>query len=69
MKKLTCHCGAVEAEIKIQDNFGLADQFYEIHILSNYLMIVLISIHILAVMVHKIFFNDNYYHFGFYSHL
>ena len=46
-------------EIKIQDNFGLADQFYEIHILSNYLMIVLISIHILAVIVHKIFFNDN----------
>ena len=46
-------------EIKIQDNFGLADQFYEIHILSNYFMIALISIHILAVIVHKIFFNDN----------
>ena len=46
-------------EIKIQDNFELADQFYEIHILSNYFMIVLITIHILAVIVHKIFFNDN----------
>jgi len=46
-------------EIKIQDNFELADQFYEIHILSNYFIIVLISIHILAVIVHKIFFNDN----------
>ena len=46
-------------QIKIQDNFGLADQFYEIHIFSNYLMIVLISIHILAVIVHKIFFNHN----------
>ena len=44
-------------EIKIQDNFGLADQFYEIHILSNYFMIALISIHILAVIVHKIFFS------------
>ena len=46
-------------EIQINENFDLADQFYEIHILSNYLMIVLISIHILAVIVHKIFFNDN----------
>ena len=46
-------------EIKIQDNFELADQFYEIHILSNYFMIALIAIHILAVIVHKIFFNDN----------
>ena len=45
--------------IKIQDNFELADQFYEIHILSNYFMIVLIAIHILAVIVHKIFFNDS----------
>ena len=46
-------------EIKIQDNFELADQFYEIHILSNYFMIALITIHMLAVIVHKIFFNDN----------
>ena len=42
-------------EIKVHDNFELADQFYEIHILSNYLMIALIAIHILAVIVHKIF--------------
>ena len=46
-------------EIKIQDNFELADQFYEIHILSNYFMIALVTIHILAVIVHKVFFNDN----------
>jgi len=46
-------------EIKIHDNFELADQFYEIHILSNYLMIALIAIHILAVIVHKFFFNDS----------
>ena len=46
-------------EIKIKDNFELAEQFYDIHIFSNYLMIGLITLHILAVIVHKIFFNDN----------
>jgi cytochrome b561 len=46
-------------EIQISENFELADQFYEIHIFSNYFMIALITIHILAVIVHKIFFNDN----------
>ena len=46
-------------KIKINDNFELADQFYEIHVISNYLLIVLIAVHILAVITHKIFFNDN----------
>jgi len=46
-------------KIKIQDNFQLADFFYDIHIISNYILIALISIHILAVIVHKLFFNDN----------
>ena len=46
-------------KIKIQDNFELADFFYDIHIISNYILIALISIHILAVIVHKLFFNDN----------
>ncbi len=46
-------------KIKIQDNFDLADQFYELHILSSYLIIILIATHILAVIVHKLFFNDN----------
>jgi len=46
-------------EIRIQDNFELADQFYEIHILSNYFIIALISVHILAIIIHKFFFNDN----------
>ena len=46
-------------EIKIQDNFELADQFYNIHILSNYAIIALISIHIFAVIIHKLFFNEN----------
>ena len=45
--------------VKIQDNFELAEIFYNIHIISNYLLITLIIIHILAVIVHKVFFNDN----------
>ena len=46
-------------EIKIQDNFELADQFYNIHIFSNYVIIALIALHISAVTIHKIFFNEN----------
>ncbi len=46
-------------EIQINENFDLADQFYEIHIFSNYILIGLIVIHITAVIIHKIFFGDN----------
>ena len=46
-------------KIIIQDNFELADFFYDIHIFSNYLIIILITIHIMAVIIHKFFFNDN----------
>ena len=46
-------------EIKIKDNFELADQFYNIHIYSNYLIIALISVHILAVITHKLLFKEN----------
>ena len=46
-------------EIKIKDNFELADQFYNIHIYSNYTIIALISLHILAVIAHKLLFKDN----------
>ena len=46
-------------EIKIVENFEVADFFYDIHIYSNYLLIILIVIHILAVIVHKLFFGDN----------
>ena len=46
-------------EIKIQDNFVLADQFYNIHIFSNYTIIALIALHIFAVIIHKLFFNEN----------
>ena len=46
-------------EITIQDNFELADQFYNIHIFSNYTLISLIALHISAVIIHKLFFNEN----------
>ena len=46
-------------KIKIQDNFQLGELFYDVHIFSNYLLIILITIHLVAVIVHKLFFNDN----------
>ena len=46
-------------KIKIQENFELTELFYDIHVFSNYLMIALIIIHIMAVIIHKLFFNDN----------
>ena len=46
-------------KIKIEDNFELADQFYNIHILSNYALISLIALHISAVIIHKLFFKEN----------
>ena len=45
--------------LEIQDNFNLAEIFYEIHILGNYTLIVLISLHISAVIIHKILFKEN----------
>jgi cytochrome b561 len=41
-----------------KDNFQLADLFYEVHIYANYLLIVLITLHILAVIVHHFIFKD-----------
>jgi len=46
-------------DIQIQDNFDLADQFYDIHILANYTLIGLISLHILAGIVHRYIFKEN----------
>ena len=46
-------------DIEIKDNFELAELFYDIHILSNYTLITLISLHIIAVIVHKIIFKEN----------
>ena len=43
-------------EFKIKDNFELAELFYDTHVYSNYFIIGLITLHILAVIVHKFFF-------------
>ena len=45
--------------LKIKDNFELADIFYEIHIIGNLTLIGLITLHILAVIIHKLFFKEN----------
>jgi superoxide oxidase len=39
-------------------NFQLADSFYAIHIYANYLLIALVSLHILATIAHHVFFKD-----------
>ena len=41
-----------------KDNFVLADAYYEVHIYSNYLLLALVSLHILAVFVHHFIFKD-----------
>ena len=46
-------------KIKLNDNFELAEIFYDVHVFSNYLIITLIALHVLAVIIHKFFFNDN----------
>ena len=45
--------------IEIQENFDLAEIFYEVHILSNYTLIALILLHLSAVIIHKILFKEN----------
>jgi len=46
-------------KIEIQSNFELAEKFYDVHIFSNYLIIILITLHIVAVIVHNVFFKEN----------
>ena len=46
-------------KVEIQSNFDLAEKFYDIHIFSNYLIIILITLHIVAVIVHRVFFKEN----------
>ena len=41
-----------------ESNFQLADNFYVVHIYANYLLIALVSLHILAVIIHHIYFKD-----------
>ena len=45
--------------LEIKDNFELADIFYEIHIIGNYTLIGLITLHMSAVIIHKILFKEN----------
>ena len=45
--------------LEIKNNFELAEIFYEIHIVGNYTLIALISLHIFAVIVHKLLFKEN----------
>ncbi len=45
--------------IQVKDNFELAEIFYEVHILGNYTLIILISLHVFAVIIHKVLFKEN----------
>ena len=41
-----------------ESNFQLADSFYIVHIYANYLLIALVSLHILATIAHHVLFKD-----------
>ena len=41
-----------------ESNFQLADRFYVVHIYANYLLIALVSLHVLATVSHHVFFKD-----------
>ena len=58
-KVVKIHDSDATVEIEIADNFELAELFYDIHIISNYTLITLISLHIFAVIVHKVVFKEN----------
>ena len=46
-------------KINLTYNYELSEQFYSIHILGNYALIGLITLHILAVLFHKFFLREN----------
>ena len=46
-------------KINLTYNYELSEQFYSIHIIANYALIGLISLHILAVLFHKFLFREN----------
>ncbi|MDA9635169.1 cytochrome b/b6 domain-containing protein [Candidatus Pelagibacter sp.] len=46
-------------EINLIYNYELSEQFYSIHISANYILIGLISLHILAVLFHKFLLREN----------
>jgi len=39
-------------------NFQLAESFYILHVYANYLLIALVTFHILATVAHHVFFKD-----------
>ena len=41
-----------------KDNFILADTYYQVHIYANYLLLALVTLHILAVIIHHFIFKD-----------
>ena len=41
-----------------ESNFQLSDSFYTLHIYANYLLVALVSVHIIATVVHHVFFKD-----------
>jgi cytochrome b561 len=42
----------------VKSNFELADVYYTLHIYSNYLLVMLFVIHIMAVIVHHTYFKE-----------
>ncbi|WP_415295625.1 cytochrome b [Candidatus Pelagibacter sp. Uisw_113] len=46
-------------KINLTYNYELSEQFYSIHVLANYTLIGLITLHILAVLFHKFFLKEN----------
>ena len=46
-------------KINLTYNYELSEQFYSIHILANYALIGLITLHILAALFHKFFLKEN----------
>ncbi len=42
-----------------KDNFILADTYYNVHVYANYLLLALVTLHILAVGAHYFIFKDN----------
>tara|TARA_B100000131_G_scaffold322366_1_gene376057 strand:+ start:918 stop:1454 length:537 start_codon:yes stop_codon:yes gene_type:complete len=46
-------------DVKLKSDFDKADFFYDIHVYSNYLLISLVTLHILAVIFHKLVLKEN----------
>lgn len=46
-------------KINLIYSFELSEQFYEIHVFANYILIGLIALHILAVLFHKFLLKEN----------